>query len=279
MKIVVTGATGGFGSELCKHIESNKPEWELVGLTRFDYDLRDPTGTTNVITDIKPDIVIHTAAMTNVDGCETDNLLAQEVNIEGARAVAEGAKLAGAKMVFISSDYVFDGSKAEPYIESDQTNPINYYGMTKQKGEEMTLELEGSLVIRSSWLFGEVGSNFVKTMLLLAEKGEPIKVVNDQVGSPTYYPHLAGGILKAIENDTTGILHITNAGYCSWYDFAVEIFKIKGVDIKVTPVTSEEYKSPAKRPKNSRLDCGRYLDIAGEPLPDWRDALKEYLDA
>ena len=279
MKIAVTGATGGFGSELCKLIESKKPEWELVGLTRFVHDLRDLTGTTNVIKGINPDIVIHAAAMTNVDGCETDNLLAKEVNIEGARAVAEGAKLAGAKMVFISSDYVFDGSNDEPYVESDQINPINYYGMTKQKGEEATLELEGSLVIRSSWLFGTVGSNFVKTMLLLAEKGEPIKVVNDQIGSPTYYPHLAAGVLKAIENDTSGILHITNAGYCSWYDFALEVLKIRGVNIKVTPVTSDEYKTPAKRPKNSRLDCGRYIEIAGEPLPDWRDALKEYLDA
>ncbi|MDH5542123.1 MAG: dTDP-4-dehydrorhamnose reductase [Nitrospinota bacterium] len=276
-KVIVTGSSGGLGSELCRQIEDKWPG-SSVPFDRSIADLSRADEIEKGLQDIGgEDLIIHSAAMTDVDGCEKDIESARKINVLSTQSIAEMAKKKGARLVFISSDYVFDGKKEAPYLEGDAPNPLNVYGRTKLEGERVTAQLDDSLIVRTSWLYGNTGKNFVKTMLALGEKGGPLKVVDDQVGAPTYYPDLAEAILKMVEKEVTGTVHISNSGSCSWYEFAKAIFEEKGMDVKVLPVPSSEFPRPAKRPANSRLDCGRYAGIAGKPLRDWRDALKEYL--
>ncbi len=277
MKIAVMGASGGLGSRFLKAAERLYPMWKCIGLTRKDADLTQPGKVTVKLLDIKPDVILHAAAMTAVDLCETEKELARAVNVEGTRAVYDAAVKCGAKLVFISTDYVFDGTKEGAYTEDDNTNPINVYGATKLEGERIALRAEGSLIVRTSWLYGPVGKNFISTIYAHGRKGKELKVVSDQIGAPTYHADLAMAVARAIEVEASGVINITNSDWCSWYDLAEAVFEEKKIDVKLTAVTSEKFKSAARRPANSRLDCGRYEKVAGKKMRHWREAVNEYV--
>ena len=213
------------------------------------------------------DLVINCAAWTDVDGAEGHEDEALRVNRDGARNVAEAA---GA-VVYVSTDYVFDGSKSEPYLPSDPVNPLSAYGRTKLAGEEATAQANPRhFIARSSWLFGNGGPNFVATMLRLGEENDSVRVVDDQIGKPTYTPHLAAALVGLAQSDDYGIHHLAASGQCSWFEFAREIFAGAGLDTRVEPCSTAEFPRPARRPANSVLG-------GGPPLPDWREGLEAYL--
>ena len=231
------------------------------------------------ILNYKPDVVIHCAAYTAVDKAEDEKDLCYSINVQGTGYVAQACREMNAKMVYISTDYVFDGEKEEPYEITDKPNPINHYGLTKYLGEqEVEKNLNKFFIVRTSWVFGKNGNNFVKKMLRLGQERKEIKVVSDQVGSPTYTYDLARLIVDMIQTDKYGIYHATNEGYCSWYEFATEIFKITGMtDVKVLPVKSEEFPTKARRPKNSRLSKSELEIKDFNLLMNWQDALTRYI--
>jgi len=278
MKVLVTGADGQLGYDVVK--ELNKRNIDCYGATIKDFDLTDEKATKGFILDYKPDAVIHCAAYTAVDKAEEEKELCYAVNTLGTRYVAEAVAKLGLKIIYISTDYVFDGTKPEPYEVWDQPNPINHYGYTKYLGEEEVKKLtEKYFIVRTSWVFGENGNNFVKTMLALGKQRSEIRVVSDQIGSPTYTKDLARLLVDMVQTDKYGIYHATNEGYCSWYEFAVEIFKQAGMNVKIIPITSEEYPTKAKRPRNSRLDKS-CLDRGGfGRLERWEAALDFFLFA
>ena len=277
VKILVTGAAGGLGSQFMEQAARDYKSWDFSGLTREQADLASPPAVIDFINRTRPAVILHAAAMTGVDLCESEPELAHKINVEGTRAVAEAATQCGSRVVYISSDYVFDGTKSEPYNEADTTNPLGVYGKTKFGGEKIVRELENHLIVRTSWLYGKTGTNFIRTMLRLAKDHSEVKVVTDQVGAPTCYPDLARALAKLIELRATGIINVANSGYCSWIEFAKVIFEEKNIAMDVLPVTSKEFNRPAPRPANSRLDCSRFEQITGGPLPHWRDALRSFL--
>ena len=252
-------------------------EHELI-LTDYDtLDITDSKAVSDFIREIKVDAVIHCAAYTNVDGGETDADGAFRVNVVGAQNIAAGCLEVGARMVYVSTDYVFDGQKQEPYREFDIVNPQSVYGHTKWQGEEMVRQILGRhYIVRTAWLYGE-GKNFVRTMLALAESNETLRVVHDQVGTPTSTVDLAKTIFKLLTSDAYGTYHATCQGQCSWYEFACEIFRIAGKRVEVIPVTTDEFPRPAKRPMHSVLDNYMLRMTVGDFMRDWQDALKEYL--
>ena len=229
----------------------------------------------------RPEIVIHAAAYIDVDGCELNPEKAKEVNALGTKNVAQACKECNCLLIYISTDFVFDGEKKSPYIESDQPKPINIYGRSKLEGEEFIPGiLKKFVIVRSSWLFGKGGTNFVDTILQKAKTEESLKVVNDQYGSPTYTPDLAKAIAKLIElsDKINGLYHITNSDSCSWYEFALAIKEFASFDANIVPIPSEQYPSRTKRPKMSILENQRYRElVAGENLRHWKEALEEYL--
>jgi dTDP-4-dehydrorhamnose reductase len=236
-----------------------------VALTRAQLDITDRDAVRDAISD--QDVVINCAAWTDVDGAEEHEDEALRVNSEGARNVAEAA---GA-VLYVSSDYVFDGTKREPYVASDPVNPVSAYGRTKLAGERATAEANPRhFIARSSWLFGAGGKNFVETILRLAGEQDPLRVVNDQVGSPTFTGHLAPALVALARTEDYGIHHVSAAGSCSWFEFAREILERSGSDTRVEPCTTEEFPRPAKRPAYSVLG-------GGPGLPSWRDGLDAYL--
>lgn len=277
MKVLVTGANGQLGYDVVGELK--KRNIDCYGATRKDFDLTDEKATKSFILDYRPDAIIHCAAYTAVDKAEDERDLCYAVNTLGTRYVAEAAAKLGAKLMYISTDYVFDGTKSEPYEVWDEPNPINHYGYTKYLGEEEVKKLvEKYFIVRTSWVFGENGKNFVKTMLALGKERHEVKVVSDRIGSPTYTKDLAKLLVEMVQTDKYGVYHATNEGYCSWYEFAVEIFKLAGMDVKVIPITSEEYPARAKRPKNSRLSK-RCLDETGfRRLREWGLALRGFLN-
>jgi dTDP-4-dehydrorhamnose reductase len=276
MKVLVTGANGQLGYDVVERLK--KLNIEHIGVSRKDFDLTDEEQTKSFILNHKPDVVIHCAAYTAVDKAEEERDLCYAVNVLGTRYIAQACKKIDAKMVYISTDYVFDGEKEEPYEVTDTPNPINYYGLTKYLGEqEVQKNLDKFFIVRTSWVFGKNGNNFVKTMLKLGQERKEIKVVCDQVGSPTYTYDLAKFLCDMIQTDNYGIYHATNEGYCSWYEFACEIFKIAGMDdVKVIPIKSEEYPTNAVRPKYSKLSKNELKLKGFSTLPGWKDALKRY---
>jgi dTDP-4-dehydrorhamnose reductase len=252
MKVLVAGADGQLGYDVVKKLKEN--DIEHYGATREDFDLTNEKETKKFISDYKPDVIVHCAAYTDVDQAEIEKELCYQVNVEGTRYIAEATKKLDAKMLYISTDYVFDGEGEEPFKVTDQPNPINYYGETKYQGEqEVQKLLEKYFIVRTSWVFGEHGDNFVKTMLKLGKEKDEISVVADQYGSPTYTADLAELLIEMIKTEKYGLYHATNEGYCSWYEFAKEIFKAADIDVKVKPVSSDEFETKAERPKNSRL--------------------------
>ena len=276
MKILITGSNGMLGHDL---IEALKDNHELILTTSKTLDITDRQKTVDFICDAKPDIVINSAAYTDVDGCEENQKLAFNVNGEGVRNLAIGCKEADCPLVHISTDYVFDGSARNPIAENGKIGPISVYGKSKLKGEEAILEiLDKFFIIRTAWLYGINGRNFPKTMLELAENHSEITVVYDEVGTPTYTPDLARAISELIETDYYGIYHLTNSGSCSWCEFARYIFEVAGCDVDVIPVTAAEFARPAPRPHYSVLENKKWADNGFEPLRSYKDAIKEYVE-
>ena len=273
MKVVVTGAAGMLGSDVATIGASMSHE--IVALDRDDLDVTDPGRVERLILRERPGAVINCAAWTKVDAAEEFESEADQVNGEGAGFVADAAAKAGAMVVYPSTDYVFDGTKKGPYTESDEPAPLQAYGRSKLAGERATALLNRqSFIVRTSWLFGPRGENFVETMLRLGQGGGPVVVVHDQVGSPTYTGHLAVGLLRLIDGASYGVHHMTNTGSCSWYEFAMEIFRQAEVVTRVMGSTSDMMERPAKRPANSVLATGRSAPIT---LPDWKRGLTDYL--
>ena len=267
MKILVTGANGMLGQDLC-------PILEDVGafVIETDVDTLDITNAQmvkDVLTDIRPDVVVHCAAYTNVDKAEEDLKTAELINVNGTENLAEVCGKLGITLVYISTDYVFDGESEEPYTPEDMPNPINNYGATKYEGEEAVRSLcEKYYIARTSWLYGHHGKNFVETMLQLADKPE-LKVVDDQVGCPTWTVELANGIVKLLSKPY-GTYHVCGSGFTTWYGFAKEIFEQAGVETNLKPCSTEEFPRPAKRPKYSIMDNDGICR-------NWKVALKDYL--
>jgi len=283
-RILITGAKGQLGKALTLLLKDKKPyELLLTGHTPSEdgsvakLDIADETAVNNTIKRVKPDIIINCATMTAVDLCESEQENAYRVNSQGAKYLAQAAAQIDAKLIQVSTDYVFDGKKKEPYIESDATNPLNVYGTTKLQGELFVLEhCKKSMIVRTAWLYGE-GKNFVKTMLRLADSGNKIRVVADQFGTPTSTIELAKTIIYLMETEAYGIYHATCEGSCSWYEFAEMIFQVAGKDVKVEAITTAEYKTPAQRPLYSVLDNKALRERHGYYMKDWKVAFTDYM--
>jgi dTDP-4-dehydrorhamnose reductase len=276
MRVLVTGADGQLGYDMVKRLNENSIE--CLGTSINELDITNEAQTNEVITNYNPDVVVHCAAYTAVDKAEDERELCYNVNVLGTKYVAAACKDIDAKMVYISTDYVFDGKGDQPFEVTDQPNPINYYGKTKYEGElEVQKLLNKYFIIRISWVFGKNGNNFVKTMLRLAKERDEISVVADQIGSPTYTYDLTRLIVDMIQTEKYGIYHATNEGYCSWYEFACEIFRQAGLGVKVKPIKTEDYITKAKRPKNSRLSKKKLVQQGFSGLKEWEGALREFI--
>ena len=299
MKVFVTGVNGQLGHDVMNELAKRgiagigsdlKPEYSGVAddsaVTAMPYvplDITDKEAVNKVITEIKPDVVVHCAAWTAVDMAEDDDKVAlvRKVNADGTQNIADACKKLSCKMMYISTDYVFNGQGTEPWQpDCKDYAPLNVYGQTKLEGElAVANTLDKYFIVRIAWVFGLNGNNFIKTMLNVGKKFPELRVVNDQIGTPTYTLDLARLLVDMIETEKYGYYHATNeGGYISWYDFACEIFKQANYDVKVTPVTTAEYGlSKAKRPFNSRLDKSKLVENGFKPLPAWQDAVKRYL--
>lgn len=294
MKILVTGSSGMLGIALCKElarsgyktagIDMVEPLPDRGPQTFVKVSVIDCKGLASAVEKIKPDVIIHAAAYTDVDGCESDPDKAETINALGTRYVAEAAAGVKAALIYVSTDFVFDGRVGAPHKEDDATSPINVYGKSKLHGEQFITAMKGnSFIIRTSWLFGKGGRNFVDTILEKAGMQKSLKIVTDQFGSPTYADDLALGIIKILEiykkkRDICGTYHITNSDDCSWYRFAESILRLANIyGVELVPITSEELARPAERPRMSILDNSRYIKLTGEALRPWRKALEEYI--
>ncbi len=276
-KVLVTGANGQLGYDVVKELQ--KQNIECYGATRKDFDLIDFEATEKFIVNYMPDIVIHCAAYTTVDKAEDEQEMCYLVNASATENIAKICKKINAKMLYVSTDYVFDGTKDGFYEVDDEPNPINVYGKTKLLGEEAVQKiLDKYFVVRISWVFGEHGNNFVKTMLRLGKEHKEISVVADQYGSPTYTADLAPLLVKMIQTEKYGIYHATNEGVCTWAEFAEEIFKIAGMDVKVNYITTAEYPTRAKRPMNSRLSKEKLLQNSFKALENWQVILGKFIE-
>ena len=300
MKVFVTGVGGQLGHDVMNELA--KRGYEGVGsdiqpvysgvqdgtpVTKAPYislDITDAESVKNVITEVNPDVVVHCAAWTAVDMAEDDDKVekVRAINAGGTQNIADVCKVLGCKMMYISTDYVFDGQGTEPWDpDCKDYNPINVYGKTKLEGElAVANTLEKYFIVRIAWVFGKNGKNFIKTMLKVGKTHDEVRVVNDQIGTPTYTFDLARLLVDMVETEKYGYYHATNeGGYISWYDFTKEIYRVAGYSIKVTPVTTEEYGlSKAARPFNSRLDKSKLIENGFEPLPTWQDAVRRYVD-
>ena len=289
MKILITGSKGQLGNELKDIInkgysEIGKVSEVIKNSQVFDLDvdkldITDLNSVKSVLNTIKPDVVINCAAATNVDGCESDEDFAFKVNSLGPRNLAIVCEEMGARLVQVSTDYVFSGAFEKPFTEYDLTAPYSVYGKTKLLGENYVREFCSKYyIVRTAWLYGYVGHNFVYTMRRLGKEKDSINVVNDQIGNPTHANDLAYHILKLIETEQYGIYHCTGKGECSWYDFAKMIIELSGEKCIVNPCTSEEYKTPAKRPEYSSLDNMMLRNTVGDEMRNWQDAIKSFIE-
>lgn len=279
MKVLVTGVKGQLGYDVVNELE--KRGHEAVGVDIEEMDITDAESVNNVIGEVNPDAVVHCAAWTAVDAAEDNVEVCRKVNADGTRNIANVCKKLGSKMIYISTDYVFDGQGTEPWqADCKDYKPLNVYGQTKLEGELAVSEtLDKYFIVRIAWVFGVNGKNFIKTMLNVGKKFDTVRVVADQVGTPTYTYDLARLLVDMVETEKYGYYHATNeGGYISWYDFTCEIFHKAGYETKVVPVTTEEYGlSKAARPFNSRLDKSKLVENGFEPLPTWQNALERYL--
>lgn len=276
MKVLVTGYNGQLGFDVVKQLK--KRQIECLGVDIADFDLTDSAAVSNYIMEFLPTVVVHCAAFTAVDRSEDDKELSYAVNVTGTENIARVCKDINAKMVYISTDYVFDGEGDQPFEVDSLKAPKGQYGLTKSLGEDKVRDiLDQYFIVRTAWVFGLNGNNFVKTMLRLGQEKTELTVVADQFGSPTYTYDLAILLCDMIMTNKYGIYHATNEGYCSWYDFASAIISEAGLKTLVKPVTSEQYPTKAVRPKNSRLSKASLDDAGFSRLPTWQDALRRYL--
>jgi len=280
-KVLITGSRGMLGSKLVDALSSG---YEIKGIDIRDCDITNRQEIIKIINDYNPDIIIHTAAYTDVDGSELNRQRAFAVNAQGTENVAEAAKVIGAILFFISTDYVFDGKKDKPYAEQDRPHPVNIYGESKLEGEKIIQALlRKYFILRTSWLFGPGGKNFVTTILEMAREKKALRVVKDQLGSPTYTLDLAGAIKSLLDNccwqeaDNFGIYHITNSESCSWYEFAKKIILLKQLKTEILPISSSESKCPAVRPKMSILDNSKFITTFKLNLRPWPEAVRHFL--
>lgn len=276
MKILVTGVGGQLGYDVCKVLDTRGIEHKGVDLA--DFDITDARATMDYIVAYDPDAVIHCSAYTAVDKAEEEPDKARAVNTEGPRHIAAACKKIGAKMVYISTDYVFPGTGDHFYEVDDPTGPLGMYGQTKLDGEKAVKELlDRYFIVRISWVFGKNGNNFIKTMLRLAETHDEVSVVCDQIGSPTYTADLAPLLCDMVGTERYGVYHATNEGICSWAELAEEIFRLAGKGARVKLIPTSEYPAKAARPLNSRMSKNSLDDAGFHRLPAWQDALKRYL--
>ncbi len=277
MRVLVTGYSGQLGFDVVNRL--SELGIENKGVSSFDFDLTNKVQVQEFIRDYMPDVVVHCAAYTAVDKAEDEKELSYAINVLGTEYLAEICKEINAKMMYISTDYVFDGEGESEFEVSDKPNPKNQYGLTKYQGElKVQSILDKYFIVRVSWTFGTNGNNFVKTMLRLGKERNEINVVCDQIGSPTYTYDLAVLIAEMIQTDKYGIYHATSEGYCSWYEFAKEIFRVAEHDVVVKPIKSIEYPTKAVRPLNSRLSKNCLEKNGFDRLPSWEDGLRRYLD-
>ena len=279
MKVLVTGVKGQLGYDVVN--ELTKRGHESVGVDIDEMDITDGEACRRVITEAAPDAVIHCAAYTAVDAAEDNMELCRKVNAEGTRNIARVCAGLDIKMMYISTDYVFNGTGERPWEPDDHREPLNVYGLTKYEGEiAVEQNLQKYFIVRIAWVFGVNGKNFIKTMLRLGKERGAVSVVDDQVGSPTYTYDLARLLVDMIQTEKYGRYHATNEGLCSWYEFACEIFRQAGMDeVQVSPVSSEQFPAKAKRPFNSRMSKEKLSENGFERLPSWQDALGRYLKA
>ena len=277
MKVLVTGVKGQLGYDVMKELA--KRGIEAVGADLEEFDITNAEQTRNFIMSHKPDAVIHCSAYTAVDRAEDDIEVCRNVNVNGPKNIAAVCKELDCKMIYISTDYVFPGDGDKFYEPDDATGPTGQYGMTKLDGEkEVQKALDKYFIVRISWVFGINGNNFIKTMLRLGKDHDTLTVVSDQIGSPTYTADLAVLLCDMVVTDKYGVYHATNEGICSWDEFARTIFEKAGYDnVKVVPVTTEEYGAKAPRPKNSRMSKEKLIQNGFHKLPTWQDALERYL--
>ena len=275
MRVLVTGVKGQLGYDVMNELA--KRGHEGIGVDIQEMDITDAASVERVITEAAPDAVIHCAAYTAVDAAEDNVDLCRRVNAGGTENIARVCKALNCKMMYISTDYVFNGQGIRPWEPDDKREPLNVYGQTKYEGELAVETLEKFFLVRIAWVFGVNGKNFIKTMLNLGKTRDHLTVVADQIGSPTYTYDLARLLVDMIETDKYGRYHATNEGLCSWYEFACEIFKQAGMNVTVSPVTSDQYPAKAKRPMNSRMDKSKLDEMGFKRLPSWQDALGRYL--
>ncbi|NCC43816.1 MAG: dTDP-4-dehydrorhamnose reductase [Clostridia bacterium] len=276
MKVLVTGANGQLGYDVVK--ELHKRGIEAIEKTIDDMDITDRESVNSGISSARPDAVIHCAAYTAVDAAEENIEICRKINVEGTKYIAEVCKSLDIPMMYISTDYVFEGNGETPWETDSERKPVNIYGETKYEGElEVEKLLSKYYIVRISWVFGENGKNFVQTMVNLGKKMNKLKVVADQFGSPTYTVDLAVLLVDMIETDKYGTYHATNEGICSWHEFAQEIFRLKGFDVDVEPVSSAAFPTLAKRPLNSRMSKEKLTLNGYNKLPSWQDALERYI--
>ena len=288
MDIVITGANGQLGQEFQDVLAVGQADIgpipavfhgaRLACVGRDELDISDKDAVDAFMEGRPCDLIINCAAWTDVDGCESDMLAARRANAVGPQVLALAARAHGCKLVHISTDYVFDGEKRDAYVETDVPNPQTVYGKSKLEGELLVSNILGKhIIVRTSWLYGAHGGNFVKTMLRLAHENGAIKVVDDQRGNPTYANDLVYEVLKLVAAGVYGTFHCTGTGVCSWYEFACAIVEEAGISCDKTPCTSEEFPRPAKRPANSALENRHLADTIGDEMRPWREALKSYL--
>ncbi len=276
IKILLTGSKGMLAHAFLK----KKPEnWNILATDIDELDITQPGHVEKVVQAFQPDIIINCAAYTRVDDCEKEKELPFAINATGAGHLAESANKIGTKLIHFSTDYIFDGTKKSPYLEDDSPHPINVYGMSKLEGEQnIRKQTDNHLIIRTQWLYGDGGNHFVKTILKLSMERDSIKVVKDQIGSPTWTEDLANATIELIKMKCIGTYHVVNSGECSWYDFACQITKDAGFNIRVIPCTSAEFPRPAKRPAYSVLSTKKVEAVLGKHLPTWQTALKHQLN-
>ena len=276
MRVFVTGVKGQLGYDVMNELE--KQGLEGIGVDIDEMDITDADQVNKVIKEAAPDAVIHCAAYTAVDAAEDNEEICRKVNAQGTENIAKVCEELDIKMMYISTDYVFNGQGERPWEPDDEREPLNVYGQTKYEGELAIEEhVKKFFTVRIAWVFGVNGKNFIKTMLNLGKTHDHLTVVNDQTGSPTYTYDLARLLVDMIQTDKYGRYHATNEGLCTWYEFACEIFKQAGMDVSVAPVSSDEYPAKAKRPSNSRMDKSKLTANGFQPLPTLQDALSRYL--
>ncbi|MFH1010177.1 MAG: dTDP-4-dehydrorhamnose reductase [bacterium] len=278
LSVLITGHKGMLGSELAAF--ANTKGHEVVGLDLPEHDITKREDMLVFMRAQKPDIILHAASMTAVDRCETEADMAYLVNATGTQNACLAASELDIPLLYFSTDYIFDGTKDGIYDEWDVANPLSVYGKSKYAGELFVRELcRRHFIVRISWLCGKAGANFVETMLKLSHERDRIQVVQDQIGSPTFVSDLVPEIFRLMESGAFGTYHITNNGYCSWYDFAQKIFELKGSKTQIESVSTEQLARPAPRPKNSRLSHRLYNNAIGDRMPSWEEGLAKYMQA